>query len=335
MKKLRTLLRLNHADRPSRIVASADGQLIVSAGDTIYFWDTRPKAKSPRLTIQDRDVGAHQPVSVLDVSPDGKCLCTGAADLTTKVYSAESGERLTRLSKLRPDYFNSGDQVGFLAEGRILVTVMGRKAEVFRVGDWEQLHELRGHTSKISVVDFLPGSSLLVSAAGKYVKLWDAEAGTELLTLPAFPRMLGDLALALDASLLAAATEGGEVSLWELPDGIHRLTYSRHDSQVFGLAMSPDKSLVASSGMSDSLHLWRATDGSLVAEHSFECSEAMAFSPDGKYLAVTAEDDAWLLETTAGAKVASLGKGSDLVFLDSKRLATCDGNDVVLWSLDD
>lgn len=335
MKKPRSVLRFAHPEFPSRILASSTGELIVSAGDTIYFWDTKSKskAKKPRLTISDLDEGAHQPVLVMDVSPDGKYLCIGAADMTTKVYATDSGERLALLSKPRRNFYNSADQVDFLAGGELLLTVMGKKMEVFRVGDWEKLREIAGHTSKINVIESLPGTSRLISAAGKYVKQWDVQTGKELLSLPVFSRSVADLSISADGKLLATATEGGEVSLWELPKAALRLTYGEHESEVFSVAISPDKALVASSELDDSLHLWNAKNGNLVAKHPLECVDAMSFSPDGKYLAATGGDETWLLETKTGTKVAAFGCGSDLVFLDDKRLVTGDRNDVVIWEL--
>ena len=150
-----------------------------------------------------------------DLSPDGNYLCTGMADLTTKVYSTETGDRLARLSKLRPDFYNSSQQIRFSPDGRFLATAVGKKIELFAVGDWQKLAELKGHTSKVHLLIMVPATSTLISAAGRFVKSWDLESATELFTLPAFKRMLGTLALSDDSAILATATEGGEVSLWK------------------------------------------------------------------------------------------------------------------------
>lgn len=333
MKKLKALSRFHHEDFPVRVLASPSGELVVSTEDGIYFWDPKSKAKKPRIVIREFDEGVHQAVSILDVSRDGKFLCTGSADFTTKVFSTETGEMITRLSKRRQNYYNSAEQIHFMEDGKLLVTVMGRSAEVFRVGDWEKLHDLKGHTSKMSVIDQVPGSKRLITAAGKYVKLWDVAKGTELYAWPAFPRAIADVGVSQDGKLLATSTEGGEVDLWTLPKGKHLLKYADHHSEVFGLKISPDKSLIASSEMADELHLWQAADGKLIAKLPLECSETIAFSPDGKYVAGANGSEVWLVETAKGTQVASLGAGSDLVFLDEKRLASLDGEDAVIWDL--
>ncbi len=319
-------------DQPPHAITARQGILCAATRDGIFFWNA--ESGQPLQTIMDLDEGAHQGVIEFDLSPDATFLCTGTADLTTKVYSVETAQRLARLSRLRPEYHNAAQQVCFSTDGRFLITAMGRTITVWSTGDWQEVHLLKGHTSQVHLLNRVGGanSGLLVSAAGKYVKLWDIESGQERLTLPAFQRMVGSIAVSADGNHLAVGGEDGLVTLWNLPTGEKLQTYAEHDEYVFGLAVSPDGSLVASSELGGLLCLWRTSDAATIARQTPGCA-GLGFSPDGRLLAAASETQTVLLDALQGKCRVTLPGSTAAVFLDDHRIATGDDNEVVIRNI--
>jgi len=320
-------LRMRHDKSALSIRLGPERLLVVSTRDGLFLWDVH--SGQPLRAIQDFDPSAHQAVMVWDLSPNGGFLCTGVADLTTKVYSTDTGERLIRLSKLKTDFYNSAEQICFSPDGRFLATAMGQKIELYSVDDWRKITELKGHTSKVHLLSVVPGTSMLISAGGRYVKFWDLESAKERLTLPVFKHMPGSLAVSQDGTILTAATEGGEVSLWNLPDGKPLKTYAEHTSEVFGVAISPNQTLIASSELNGQLHVWQADTGQTIKRLTPGCGDPV-FSPDGKLLAIAAEQQTWIIRATDGKVLGNLGASCFIEFLDERRVVCGDGSDVVV-----
>ena len=118
----------------------------------------------------------------------------------------------------------------------------------------------KGNVGAINSVAFSPDGKRLAIAAGTSwrdgeIKVWDAETGQELHTLPAGG---SSVAFSPDGRRIAGAGKrpidvpgpsgSGEVKVWDAETGRELLTLQGHTSVVSNVAFSPDGQRLASGG---------------------------------------------------------------------------------------
>jgi RNA polymerase sigma factor (sigma-70 family) len=178
-------------------------------------------------------------------------------------------------------------------------------ADVIPLGPVARMGSLRfRHGGRVSSLAYLAKGKLLASGgyvgttwdAHGRVRVWKARSGEELRHYRL--QGLAQVAASPDGTILAGASAGdGTVYLWDAASGreIRRLKGSRgFDGRSCGLAFSPDGNVLALAG--HALHVWHVDTGKLV---HFENDEdhsllQLAFSGDGKILAMTRVDETGL-----------------------------------------
>lgn len=113
------------------------------------------------------------------------------------------------------------------------------------------------HGHPVSAIQYLRGGSLIASAGGPEVKVWDLVAGGRLLcSLKAHQKGVTSLALDGTGSRLLSGSLDGTIASYSLSDFsiTHRM---RHAAPVLSLAVSQDNSALAIGGEDGSLALRR------------------------------------------------------------------------------
>jgi WD40 repeat protein len=253
----------------SQVAFSPDGKLLASSdhAGTVRIWDvatSRPVGRPLPTTSQPDD----HPYSLgLAFSPDGKLLAAAGHDRRLWIWNPADGKPVG--VPLRPD---------------------DRHADIAP-----------------DVVAFSPDGKLLAAGCNDgTVRLWDMTAGHPVG--PPARRFVGPyravstLAFSPDGTVLAAGTghDDGRVRLWSTTTG--RLLGAPLRAQPTGsriavntVAFSPDGKLMATYAESGLVRLWDPAAGRLVRQFQSGApanfAEGMAFSPDGRLLAVADGDD--------------------------------------------
>ncbi len=246
--------RFRHGDAITALVVSADGKTIYSAGrdDTVRAWELAT-GKELRRWQRDDDAGSTVQIASLALSHDGKRLataCAGGGKVT--LWNPETGQPLRTLTKgagANPflAFTDNGDTLLVHRDRTIHLhnAVTGETARTFRLETENNAFRRREKEDMETFTLSPDGSLLLTGQANGAVRLWDVANGMELAKFDDDSERIGAAAVSADNNWYAWGTARGWL----------------HIGKVSG----------------DELHRL-SPDGN-------RWIDALAFSPDGKYLA--------------------------------------------------
>jgi WD40 repeat protein len=275
-------------------------------------------------SLAGRLCDARSTVVALAISPDGRGLATAADNGTLGVWDAATGA-------LRVAVPNVGAaRLAYSADGATLVSAAShtvRRTGTATVRFWDPAtgKERRAARVRFPVGEFgqialaPDGATLIGFTADGKLRLWDTATGRNQATLdagtagPAIPPAgYKRMVLARDVKTLVWIM-GGTIMVWDA--AARKLRFKHYEAYrwCFAAALSPHGNLLAChrGGAPHVVELWDWKAGKRLAElegyqgHVY----ALAFSPDGKFLASGGEDEAVAVWEVATRKQVATLKG--------------------------
>jgi WD40 repeat protein/tetratricopeptide (TPR) repeat protein len=258
-------------ERLSGIAFSNTGRYIATAGaDTkARVWDVTNQNQKPENAIIKMDHDA--PVSAVVFSPAGRYVATASEDKTARLWEVLGGKSLAIMQ-----HEGKVLDITFSADGRYLASASSDKtAIVWEVPSGRRIARL-AHDDEVKSITFGPdGRYLATVTSDNTARLWETATRREIpLLLSGYSTLAATLRnavafspdgryfAAVKATSASSPSTSDGVGLWDILSR-RQLHFAGRDvsGTVVALAFSPDGKYVATASDDHSARVWTATSG--------------------------------------------------------------------------
>ncbi len=308
-----------HTDTVAAVAFDPKGNLLasVSKDQTVKLWNAKTGLLLRTLT------GHQRALQAVAFSPDSRVVVSAGRDGAVKFWDVQTGvlqlalsfpQQMLRSLAFSPD----GAFLAIASEKSVLPLPSGKNnpaATEIKIWDISQRELKRtlarveeskesgaaGLFTPVVAVAYSPNGTLLASASGSQVTLWDARSGEARHVLTAPSGKVISVTFSPDGGRVVAGTGDAQsptnsngtalFQVWDTRTGQPIAKSQGRLNTVTSVAFSPDGKTLASGSYFEMVQLWDAETGALKQkqEHHISFASTFAFSPDGTMLATPGE----------------------------------------------
>ena len=284
-------------------------------------------------------------VESLALTYDDRYIVSGSADQTLRVWDITTGKCLSK--------FNNDHQVNHLAispnnmfiaiPGSLKMNLLALVAYTYplKLVDRKTGQVLKEfgnivnkHTAHISAIRFTPDNRYLISGSwDSTIRIWDIDS-TNCVKALKCSRGIYSIAIDSEGVYLLSGHSDGALRLWNIVTGHCMISFSGESNTIRSVAITSDGKYAVSG--SKSLRLWDMKAAQCLWNIDDYWIEAVAISPDNRYIIASVGRDIGLWELLTG-KLITVLKGHTRKIRDlamSNVISGGEDNTIRLWKLD-
>jgi WD40 repeat protein len=279
---------LDNSDIIACFAYSCNGKLLasVSAFDAVLrVWDVATGTALHAMSVPDTEATDQRfRFSSIAFSPNSQQIVSGHADCTVRLWDVVTGSQHTVMR----GHTGLVRCVAFSPDGTIIIS--GSDDGTLRIwdaGTGAEQQVMTGHTDEVHSLAFAPNGQTIVSASDDgTLRIWDVLTGIELRAMECDNNSLYCVAFSPDGATIASGSSDGTLQLWSATNGTREHALEGHEDGVRSLAFSPDSRSIVSCDYGGLARFWDVTTGIEIRRLTGENIAIVAYSPDGKSVAV-------------------------------------------------
>jgi len=233
-------------------------------------------------------IGHTAPVWAARFSPDGKLVASGSVDSTVRMWERDNGQVIHVLK-----HPIGVTNLAYSSDGKFLATsCYDGIIRIWDAGTGSLVKTLGTNGGTVWSLAFSPDGKTIVSGGeDKLVKLWDVQSGKFIRSLGGHTLNIWCVKFSPDGSKIASGSFDSTLKIWDVANGTLLKTITEHTEAIVDLAFNHNGETLATTSDDKTIRLWSTSDFRLIRTMKVpEHVQAVAFSPDDKYLVTGGRD---------------------------------------------